>query len=74
MKVSHTAALVLVGWYLMRPPLPHFNADTANTGTVAFLAGWVAVGTFPTQQECEAHRTNPWAQCVASDDLRLKEK
>jgi hypothetical protein len=68
----HAAALALVGWYLMRPPLPHLNAHATNTDTAASLSRWVVVGTFPTQKECEAHRANPWDQCVANDDPRLK--
>jgi hypothetical protein len=74
MNLRHATALALVGWYLMRPPLPRHNPDATHTGTVASLAGWVVVGTFPTQKECEAHRANPWDQCIATDDPRLKGK
>jgi hypothetical protein len=74
MKLSHAAALALVGWYLMRPPLPHLNAHAANTNTVASRSLWAVVKIFPTQKECEAHRANPWDQCTASDAPRLKEK
>ncbi len=68
MKLQHTIALALIGWYLMRPPLPHLNAHAATTGTPASLSRWVVVRTFFTQKECEAHRANPWDQCIASDD------
>jgi hypothetical protein len=70
----HVAALALVGWYLMVPPLPHLNTHAVNKDTAAALRGWKKVRTFPTQKECEAHRANPWERCVASDDPRLKEK
>jgi hypothetical protein len=54
-------------------------------GPDAHLSHWNTVGTFPTQQECEAQRdaTNPSAplsvgdyldQCVADDDPRIKGK
>ena len=74
MKVQHTTALALIGWYLMRPPLPHLNAHATNTNTEASLSRLVVVRTFPTQKECEAHRANPWDQCIASDDPLLNEK
>ena len=74
MKLQHTIALALIGWYLMRPPLPHLNAHAATTGTPASLSQWVLFRTFFTQKECEAHRANPWDQCIASDDPHLKEK
>ena len=74
MKPRHAAALALVGWYLMRPPLPHLNAHATHTDTAASLSRWIAVKTFPTQKECEAHRANPWDQCISTDDPRLKKK
>jgi hypothetical protein len=71
MKPRYPAALALVSWYLMRPPLPHLNPQP---GTPTSLAHWIVVGSFPSQKECEAHEANSWDQCVASDDPRLKEK
>ena len=35
MKLPSAAALALVGWYLMRPPLPHLNAHATRTDTAA---------------------------------------
>ena len=61
MNPRHTAALALVGWYLMTPPiakdfqsveLPNMPANARS-----------AVST--------AHRMS---QCIATDDPRLKEK
>jgi hypothetical protein len=75
MKLSHAAALALVVWYPMRPPLPHLNPNAIHTDSAAPLSRWTIVATFPTQKECDAHRgPNPWERCVASDDPRLKEK
>ncbi len=72
MKLQHAAALALVGWYLIRPPLPHLNAHDSHTDTAAPLSRWTVVRTFPTKKECETQRGgNPWEQCVASDDPRL---
>jgi len=67
MKLQHAAALALVGWYLIRPPVPHLNALDSHTDTAA-LPSWTVVSTFPTQEECETQRSNPWERCVASDD------
>jgi hypothetical protein len=58
--------------YLMRPPLPHLNVNPSNTAS--FLSHWIVVKTFPSLEECEAHRASRWSQCVASDDPRLNEK
>jgi hypothetical protein len=75
MKPSRAAALALVVWYLMQPPLPHLSAHptTPRIGAGPF-SGWTIVKTFPTQEKCETHRRNPWARCVASDDPRLNAK
>jgi hypothetical protein len=75
MKPRHAAALALVVWYLMQPPLPHLSAHptTPRIGAGPF-SGWTIVKAFPTEKECDAHRPNAWNQCVASDDPRLKEK
>ncbi len=66
------AALALVVWYLMRPPLPHLNAHAIHTEAAAPLSRWIVVRTFPTQKKCETHRANPWDRCIATDDPRLK--
>jgi hypothetical protein len=75
MKFRHAAALALVVWYLMQPPLPCLNAHPTTPRIAAGpFSGWTIAGTFPTQKKCEAHRSNPWDRCVASDDPRLKGK
>jgi hypothetical protein len=60
MSTRH-AALALVVWYLMRPPLPHLNARAIDKDTAAPVSRWIVVRIFSTQKECEAHRSNPWA-------------
>ena len=74
MNLRQAIGLTLVGWCLIRPPLPHLNAHAINAETAAPLSGWMTVRTFPTQRECEARRANPWDQCVATNDPRLSEK
>jgi hypothetical protein len=46
MTLCHTAALALVVWYLMRPPLPHFNTHALHTHTASPLSRWVIVKGF----------------------------
>jgi hypothetical protein len=96
MKLCHAAALVIVGWYLLVPPL--VNAPY-KVDTEAPLASWTVYQTFDTREECDkslsaAHaKYKPtasapigsikkgsrafalqmtFAQCVSSDDPRLK--
>jgi hypothetical protein len=70
MKLQHAAALALIGWYLIGPPVPHLIAPDRHADTAAPLS-WIVVRTFPTEEECETQRSNPWERCVASDDPRL---
>ncbi|MGH7924909.1 MAG: hypothetical protein ACREQH_10010 [Candidatus Binatus sp.] len=81
MKVCHAAAFALVGWYLMLPPaLPH---DPDKVDESAPLSQWDLMQKFDSESQCAAERTRMIglgnhlgrvAQCVASDDRRLKEK
>jgi hypothetical protein len=43
MKPRYAAALALVVWYLIRPPLPHLNAHATHTDTAAPLSRWIVV-------------------------------
>ena len=99
MKPRHAAALALVIWYLMVPPVLHDAAgklylDPASDATVT--SQWRTVLRRDTEQECAEIRdwwrdnadregldsrnlvviavSNRRAQCVASDDPRLKSK
>jgi hypothetical protein len=86
MTFRHTAALALVGWYLMVPPRESDNS--AKLSSVPFEE-WVYVDSFDTAKECrdagrkeeerrakdalEADQYGNW-ECIATDDPRLKEK
>jgi hypothetical protein len=109
MKPRHAAALALVGWYLMTPPLGPAKCsrgDCPNIGCVscqakiesqAPLRQWKRVPDsqeFEHKMDCEraisndCHREiepdgtsslegdlcNAEAECIATDDPRLKEK
>ena len=85
MNLRHAAALALVGWYLMVPP---FQRGGVNLD--APLRSWRLFGSYDTANDCEDdhlemvekskhaapsdHLIMELAQCIASDDLRLKEK
>jgi hypothetical protein len=80
MKFRRTAAVALVGWYLMVAPM-HQSGFWSRFGmrfgdTNAPLNKWSIVGTFDTVRQCEAalSKRTPRqreARCVASDDPRL---
>jgi hypothetical protein len=88
MKPRHAAALALVGWYLMIPP--RSAADQKTFDDHAPLASWFVFSAHDAAHECEGakflnheghkQRGDPmkgaWdsAQCIATDDPRLKEK
>jgi len=75
MKFRHSVALPLVGWFLMRPPMPHLNPSALHTDAANSLARWKIVESFPTRTECEVRmRESRWNVCVASDDPRLNGK
>ena len=86
MKFLHTAALALVGWYLMMPPPSH----TLRTLHTADMSQWKIQATYASASECEqARQTHPSnarpnlrnarqqylahrGECIASDDPRLQ--
>jgi hypothetical protein len=74
----HAAALALITWYLVTPPIPAIRLTDesparAPAGNTA-APRWRVVEIFPSEKECEAHRSGRWQRCIASDDPRLKEK
>jgi hypothetical protein len=83
MKPRHADALALVVWYQMTAPYSYhvrgtvtdlhllFPAVVVHRDTAAPLSRWRVGPTFATQKECEAAR-DPFEQCVATDDPRLK--
>jgi hypothetical protein len=57
MNRSHAAALVLVGWYLMVPPLkiegpPDDPKTPVDVDTKAPLSQWKNIGSFDTAKQC----------------------
>jgi hypothetical protein len=85
MRPRHAAALSLVGWYLMVPPM----ALDGRPDTAAALPKWTLLHSYDTASDCEkAYRK--WmtdrkrssvkellaqlAGCYATDDPRLKPK
>jgi hypothetical protein len=81
MKLRHVAAMVLCGWYQLAPP--------ELRGPSAPLGKWQTIGTFDHVADCERadleYLDNSLkspkkfvdihpAECIASDDPRLKEK
>ena len=87
MKLRHFAALALVGWYLMVPPLA---ADRTNDAS-ASLSRWTISDSFDSAAECRETLLRRWsraqdqkdssaedeyrkAACVSTDDPRLKGK
>jgi hypothetical protein len=53
MKPRHAAALALVGWYLMVPPVIPHSHDPDLYGS---KSKWSAYGPFSSQDECERRR------------------
>jgi hypothetical protein len=88
MKLRHTTALALVGWYLLMPVLDPHSWEPVR-GTLP-LSRWSNEGSYDTARECMRARDElldkfyklnvpPKAiaglmtgQCIASDDPRLK--
>jgi hypothetical protein len=86
MNLRHAAAIALVGWYLMMPPITSFDLH-------APLSEWETIGRYDSANVCSKWQryerrlaqnylarnpdhpvATPFAngQCVASDDPRLK--
>ena len=88
MKPRHAAALALVGWYLLAPPLYRGEVDEKaplkewavlqSFGTVAECSQWLSVlldkaDLDPATRTVVKHRLLA-ASCVSTDDPRLREK
>ena len=91
MNIRHAAALALVGWYLMAPPLSwSSNRKMIGSDFSRPLSEWLPLDVYDTEADCDKeidamnqraasmaceHHTMltiSHAQCVASDDPRLK--
>ena len=88
MKVRHAAALALIGWYLMVPPLHKGEVDEKaplkewtvlqSFGTVTECSQWLSVllnkaALDPATRTVVKHRLLA-ASCMSTDDPRLKKK
>ncbi|MGA9884041.1 MAG: hypothetical protein WBQ34_10010 [Candidatus Acidiferrales bacterium] len=88
MKLRHIAALALVGWYLMVPPIVQKNGKY-QYDYAAPLSKWTEEDAFDTASDCKEDRetlvkaSKGWGtsatdtaqeRCIATDDPRLKEK
>ena len=79
MKLRYlAAALALLDWYLMMAPQPPGGsagaAKPAQVDLKAPLSRWTTVAIFPTQKECEAHRSgNVRQRCLASSDPHFRD-
>jgi hypothetical protein len=83
MDLRHAAALALVGWYLMAPPM---TADK-KVLTDAPFSGWLIVGSYDSADACSTNLTKlrvsseqweSWRRertmrsaCISTDDPRL---
>ncbi len=80
-KLRHAAALALVGWYLMVPPIQNGKAVDVP------ISEWSHLDSFDSARECRdagyryqdrqkaENKPLPGAwECIASDDPRLKAK
>jgi hypothetical protein len=93
MNRRHAAALTLVGWYLMAPPISSVKSKrNPSSGlydaySTRPLGAWEIDGSYDTARECRAalDKANQQAkqgcpdcsalaECIATDDPRLKEK
>jgi len=84
MKPRHSAALVLVGWYLMVPPMYEHQRIDENVP----LSEWKVMDSFDTAAECNDFLTKVrttitdpkiakrvmFSACIEPDDPRLKGK
>src|SRR5579862_8513884 len=56
MKPRHAAAIALVGWYLMAPPVRQSRREPAYVDEHAGYRDWKILHDFKTADECEAGR------------------
>jgi hypothetical protein len=88
MNFRDAAAIVLVGWYLMLPPHLGWKGSLPTFSVDAQLGKWKVEGSFDKASECDHELKrrimdcgkcpldSMWlsAQCVSTDDPRLKGK
>jgi hypothetical protein len=57
MNARHAAALALVGWYLMVPPV----SSNGTVDSAAPLRNWWHIGTYNSGQECQMTLLSDWS-------------
>jgi len=62
MKPRHAAALALVGWYLMVPPLGWSDSTRGAVDFGAPLSTWFLSKSFDTAKECEHARKTKYIE------------
>jgi hypothetical protein len=64
MNLRHAAALALVGWYLMMPPLAGPNASNLRVDLTAKLSQWEIVDSFDSADVCRVAllKDGHWAE------------
>ena len=73
MNLRHAAALALVGWYLMTPPV-----STSNDGNMAFVHSqapiwqWKIGGTFGSTVDCEKATEKSQKNAQRDEDIGLE--
>ena len=78
LKPHHAAALALVGWYLITPPIhvQHYRGRAhANFRNQAPLAKWNREKSFDSESDCDAYREklhNTVSKCIKADDSHPK--
>jgi hypothetical protein len=87
LNIRHSAALALVGWYLMMPPdyVPP-GGKGGHYDISAQFSKWTTVTGFDTVDACDTQRMrwensqqkeliemSVYGKCIAADDVRLKD-
>ncbi len=74
MKPRHAAALALVGWYLLVPPVigprkPDAHLKTFSEATVP-LSQWTIIKSFDAAEECEKEKARDWDRlCIEASPI-----
>lgn len=70
MNLRHAAAIALVGWYTIAPPISDGNLVELNLP----LSVWERLGTFDTERECQemltALKTHPFTDAMVRETQR----
>jgi hypothetical protein len=71
--LRHAASLVVVGWILMRPPVPTYPGGKEFVDTNAALYEWEGIGTrFNSLADCEKAKENLQTKLRDEEEGRLQ--